>query len=104
MLAGAFGNYIRVESAIRIGLIPPVDKEMVTSIGNAAVPGARLALLCSQEMEFRPSACAKAEHIELAVSPYYQMELMERMMFPESRNSWHFRNQKLDVGWLEELT
>jgi uncharacterized 2Fe-2S/4Fe-4S cluster protein (DUF4445 family) len=82
MLAGAFGSYIKVESAIRIGLIPPVAAEKVISIGNAAGAGAKLALLCRQEMLLARKLAAKAEHLELAVSPSYQMELMERMMFP----------------------
>lgn len=83
LLAGAFGNYIRVESAIRIGLIPDIDKEKVLSIGNAAGAGARLALLSEQEMDTARKLALNAEHLELAVSPDYQMELMERMMFPE---------------------
>ncbi|MCE5324522.1 ASKHA domain-containing protein [bacterium] len=82
MLAGAFGSYIRVESAIRIGLIPDITPERVISIGNAAGAGAKLALLCEKEMELGRQLAQMAEHIELAVSPYYQMELMERMMFP----------------------
>jgi len=82
LLAGAFGNYIRVESAIRIGLIPAVPKERVKSIGNAAGAGARLALLCEQEMDQARELARKTRHLELAVSPDYQMELMERMMFP----------------------
>ena len=82
LLAGAFGNYIRVESAMRIGLIPDVGIERVKSVGNAAGAGARLALLCEQEMDQARELARSAEHLELAVSPDYQMELMERMMFP----------------------
>ena len=82
LLAGAFGNYIRVESAMRIGLIPSVGIERVKSIGNAAGAGARLALLCEQEMQEARELARSAQHLELAVSPDYQMELMERMMFP----------------------
>jgi len=82
LLAGAFGNYIRVESAIRIGLIPALSRDRVVSIGNAAGAGARLALLNEREMDAARKLARTAEHIELAVSPDYQMELMERMMFP----------------------
>lgn len=82
LLAGAFGNYIRVESAIRIGLIPPIAREKVKSVGNAAGAGARLALLSQHEMQQARELARSAQHLELAVSPDYQMELMERMMFP----------------------
>jgi len=81
LLAGAFGNYIRVESAIRIGLIPPIEEDKVISIGNAAGAGAKLALLSEREMELARKLAGNAEHLELAVSPDYQMELMDRMMF-----------------------
>lgn len=86
LLAGAFGNYISVESAIRIGLIPPVPKELVKSIGNAAGAGARLALLSDGEMQQARNLARSTIHLELALSPDYQMELMERMMFPETGN------------------
>ncbi|MCL5105230.1 MAG: ASKHA domain-containing protein [Armatimonadetes bacterium] len=85
LLAGAFGNYIRVESAIRISLIPEIDKSKVISIGNAAGAGARLALLCEHELELARQLALNAEHLELAISPDYQMELMDRMMFPASQ-------------------
>lgn len=82
LLAGAFGNYIRVESAIRIGLIPAVEKHRVISVGNAAGAGARLALLSERELGTARALARRSAHLELAVSPDYQMELMERMMFP----------------------
>lgn len=82
LLAGAFGNYIRVESAIRIGLIPSISHEQVKSVGNAAGAGARLALLSEDEMAQARELAKSAAHLELAVSPDYQMELMERMLFP----------------------
>lgn len=82
LLAGAFGNYIRVESAIRIGLIPSIPIDRVQSVGNAAGAGARLALLSEAEMEYAVELAKSAHHLELAISSDYHMELMERMMFP----------------------
>ena len=81
LLAGAFGAYIRVESAIRIGLIPDIAIERVKSIGNAAGAGARLALLSKHELEQARKLAQCAEHVELALSSDYQTELMERMLF-----------------------
>lgn len=82
LLAGAFGNYIGVGSAIRIGLIPAIDINKVNSIGNAAGVGAKLALLSEVEMEIARQLASSAKHIELAASSDYQNELMERMLFP----------------------
>jgi uncharacterized 2Fe-2S/4Fe-4S cluster protein (DUF4445 family) len=43
-LAGAFGNYVRVSSAARIGLIPFADEDRIVPVGNSAFAGARMAL------------------------------------------------------------
>jgi uncharacterized 2Fe-2S/4Fe-4S cluster protein (DUF4445 family) len=45
IIAGAFGTYIDVASAMTIGLLPQVPLERVTQVGNAAGMGARLALI-----------------------------------------------------------
>ena len=42
-IAGAFGNYIDPDSACAIGLIPPVLREKIVPVGNAAGAGAKLA-------------------------------------------------------------
>jgi uncharacterized 2Fe-2S/4Fe-4S cluster protein (DUF4445 family) len=44
IIAGAFGTYIDVESAITIGMLPDIPLERVSQVGNAAGTGARLAL------------------------------------------------------------
>ena len=45
IIAGAFGTYIDVESAITIGLLPELPRDRVSQVGNAAGTGARLALI-----------------------------------------------------------
>lgn len=47
-LAGAFGNHIDVMYATVLGMIPDCDLARVTSAGNAAGTGARIALLDSR--------------------------------------------------------
>lgn len=82
LLAGAFGSYIRVESALRIGLIPDIPRKSVRSVGNAAGAGSRLALLSTDERKRASDIARSIEHIELANHPAYQEEFTERMMFP----------------------
>jgi uncharacterized 2Fe-2S/4Fe-4S cluster protein (DUF4445 family) len=43
-LAGGFGNYINLESAVRIGLIPPALKNKIIPLGNTSGTGALTAL------------------------------------------------------------
>jgi len=62
-LAGAFGNYINVESAVAIGLLPPAP-EKVVKMGNGSLAGARLMLL-SQAIRKESEAVARSiEHIK----------------------------------------
>jgi len=66
LLAGAFGNYIRWESAVSIGLIPSLPQERIISIGNAAGVGARL-VLCSTSLRRRAEEIARrVHHVELS--------------------------------------
>ena len=81
LLAGAFGNYIRKESAVRIGLVPEMPVEKITSVGNAAGTGAKLALLSVKERRLACRLAAETEHVELANHPDYQNEFVEMMLF-----------------------
>jgi uncharacterized 2Fe-2S/4Fe-4S cluster protein (DUF4445 family) len=66
LLAGAFGNYIRPASAIRIGLLPNVPLDRIQSIGNAAATGAEI-LLISEECRRRAARLARRiEYVEIA--------------------------------------
>ncbi|MCK5000768.1 MAG: DUF4445 domain-containing protein, partial [Anaerohalosphaera sp.] len=81
LLAGAFGNYIRRESACRIGLLPNLPIERIHFVGNAASSGAQLALLSGS---FRNTACdlaAKIEYVELANEMDFQMFFADAMLF-----------------------
>ncbi len=82
ILAGAFGNYVRKESAIAIGLLPLAEKDKIVSVGNAARMGARMALL-SQEVRGRAvRAAAATRYVELSGRLDFQMEFAEAMFFP----------------------
>ena len=81
LLAGGFGNYLSKEAAVGIGLLPNIDIEKIIPIGNAAGSGARLALVSKEEFEKSVEIANIAEHIELALLPEYQLNLMDCMMF-----------------------
>jgi len=84
LLAGAFGNYIRKENALRMGLIPNFSPEKVKFIGNAAAAGAKMALMSREARNTAKKIGQNTEYIELATDPNFQNEFMEAMMFPEN--------------------
>ena len=70
-LAGAFGNYVRADSAKRIGLLPQ-DSEVVAE-GNAALRGTRLLLLRPSAREaLMAGTLARTEHVELGGEAAFQ--------------------------------
>jgi len=82
LLAGAFGNYIRRESALAVGLIPQLPLERIRSIGNAAGVGAQMALLSTFERQRAERLARKVEYIELSSSKEFPTEYAEAMFFP----------------------
>ena len=83
-LAGAFGNYIRQESARTIGLLPedlPVDP-----VGNSALRGARMLLLTPSTRQARlHKIAALSRHIELAANRDFEFLYAEMMALAHYR-------------------
>lgn len=74
VLAGAFGNYIDIDNALSIGLLPPVTREKIISIGNGAGKGVQSLLLDANCREKLQNIPARSTHVELADNPNF-MEL-----------------------------
>jgi uncharacterized 2Fe-2S/4Fe-4S cluster protein (DUF4445 family) len=66
IIAGAFGNYIDVESAMDVGMLPCLDRGRFRQIGNAAGTGARLALISVRERERAREIASRVHYLELA--------------------------------------
>jgi uncharacterized 2Fe-2S/4Fe-4S cluster protein (DUF4445 family) len=81
LLAGAFGNHIKKEKAVAIGLLPPISLDRIASIGNAAGDGARLALLSAPERERAAALASRAEHIELSNRKDFAEEFIKALSF-----------------------
>jgi len=82
MLAGGFGNYVSIASALRIGLIPPLPVERIRYVGNAAALGAQLCLVSETERQRAESVAARIEHVSLAAHPDFERIFVEAMNFP----------------------
>jgi len=81
LLAGAFGNYIRRQSALRIGLLPAVEAERIRFVGNAAAAGAQMILLSRNCRDQARELARKIEYVEIAHEPDFQMVFAESMSF-----------------------
>jgi uncharacterized 2Fe-2S/4Fe-4S cluster protein (DUF4445 family) len=84
MLAGGFGNYVSIPSAIRIGLIPALPVARVRYVGNAAALGAQLSLLSEAERRHADEVARRIEHVSLAAHPDFEQIFVDAMNFPAS--------------------
>jgi len=80
-LAGAFGNYVRIASAARIGLLP-VDPAIIHPSGNTALLGARLALH-DDDHEYA-AIRAMTRQVELKIEPSFDDTYISSMAFPSA--------------------
>lgn len=83
LLAGAFGNYIQKENAVRIGLLPAVPLEKIHFVGNAAGTGAQMALISQDARTLAKHLAKKINYVEIAHEAEFQMVFSEYLMFPE---------------------
>jgi len=81
-LAGAFGNHIDVTYAMVLGLIPDCDLDHVSSAGNAAGVGARIALLDRKARHELEQVIRSIEKVETAIEPRFQEHFIEAMAIP----------------------
>ncbi len=81
-LAGAFGNYLRAESAMVIGLLPVFKNARITQVGNAAGTGAKMALLSTRALNEALRIARRIKYVELAKVPDFQQQFMKGMSLP----------------------
>ena len=81
LIAGAFGNYIRAEKALIMGLLPNIGIEKVIFCGNAAEEGARKALLSVDSLAEAEEIANNVKHVNLSSDPEFQDEFAQAMFF-----------------------
>ncbi|MEC7763562.1 MAG: ASKHA domain-containing protein [Pseudomonadota bacterium] len=84
VLAGAFGAHISPKHAMVLGMIPDCPLEKVTSAGNAAGTGARIALLNREARVEIEGLVRQIEKIETAVEPRFQEHFVAATALPNA--------------------
>jgi len=77
-LTGSFGGRLDVEDVLSLGVLPPVDAPVISSIPNGAGLGAAT-MLDMKEFERAGELAARCEHIELFDSPAFMDTYIESM-------------------------
>jgi len=84
LVAGAFGSYLDVAAAVRIGLLPRLPLERFRQVGNAAGTGARRMLGSPERRRAAGALARRIEHVELTAHPAFHRGFVSAIGFEVS--------------------
>ena len=84
ILAGGFGSYIDLEKAMTIGLLPEIDPDRVTFIGNGSLMGAKMSSLTNRIRKDVVSVTQRMTNFELSETPSYMDNYIAAMFLPHT--------------------
>ena len=87
LIAGAFGNYINLESAYNVGLLPKFPNSKVKNVGNAAILGAIKALLSKKSRQEAEKIPHLVRYVELAATTNFQDVLTDSIFLGEKESN-----------------
>jgi uncharacterized 2Fe-2S/4Fe-4S cluster protein (DUF4445 family) len=85
IIAGAFGTYIDVASAMAIGMLPRLPLDRCRQVGNAAGMGAKLALISRHKRAEAQAIARRVGYIELAAFPHFAKRFAQAMYLARVR-------------------
>ncbi|MEK6652788.1 MAG: ASKHA domain-containing protein [Nitrospirota bacterium] len=83
-VAGGFGNYLNVDKAIILGMLPDLPKEKFMFLGNTSIAGAYLCLLSEKLRREAEEIAHKMTYMELSVSRNFMHEYMSALFLPHT--------------------
>ncbi len=84
ILAGGFGSYVDLESAITIGLLPEIDPSKVTYLGNGSLLGCKINSLTNALRRDVGKVVGMMTNFELASTPSYMDHYMGALFLPHT--------------------
>lgn len=84
ILAGNFGNYIDLEQAICIGLLPDIDRDKFYYLGNASLLGAQISLTDHKRFLERDVVSKLMTNMELSESPNFMNHYVASLFLPHT--------------------
>ena len=81
IVAGAFGTYLDLNSAVRVGMFPDLPRDRFQQVGNAAGTGARHLLLSKERRRIAKDIARRNRYIELTTYPEFTRRFVAAMYF-----------------------
>jgi uncharacterized 2Fe-2S/4Fe-4S cluster protein (DUF4445 family) len=86
IIAGAFGSYLNVNNAIRMGLFPRLPHASYRQVGNAAAIGAKWMLVSREARKHAQEIAGQTQYQELTAFPKFSRRFALGMLFPTGEN------------------
>jgi len=83
-LAGGFGNYLNVQRAVTIGLLPDIPLEKIHFVGNTSIAGAKMVLLSQQAQADAEAIAGAMTYTDLMTHPDYMNEFIKANFLPHT--------------------
>jgi uncharacterized 2Fe-2S/4Fe-4S cluster protein (DUF4445 family) len=84
LIGGAFGQYLNVEKAIRIGLLPDQPVDRFHFLGNTSALGAFATLLCISVRHDVTAVASKMTYLELSADNTFMDEYTSALFLPHT--------------------
>jgi len=83
-LAGGFGNFLNVQQAVTIGMLPDVPLEKIQFVGNTSIAGAKTVLLSREALEAAEQIAKSMTYFDLMSHPGYMDEFIRANFLPHT--------------------
>jgi len=84
VLAGGFGSHIDIEMAMTIGLLPEIDPDKITYIGNGSLLGARMCAVTNWLRKDVVNVMKRMTNFELSETPSYMARYVAALFLPHT--------------------
>ncbi len=98
LIGGSFGQYLNIEKAIEIGLLPDLPWDRFHFLGNTAARGAYMALLRRDARDEIAAIAKKMTYLELAADNAFTDQFMAALFLPHTDMTQFPSVQKLLEG------
>ena len=83
-ICGGFGNYLNMDKAISIGLLPDLPRKRFDFMGNGAMAGAAQCLLSRRSAAEASQVAARMTYMELSVNAAFMSEFTSSLFLPHT--------------------
>jgi uncharacterized 2Fe-2S/4Fe-4S cluster protein (DUF4445 family) len=84
ILSGGFGSYVDLEKAMTIGLLPEIDPQKVTFVGNGSLMGAKMSSLTNRIRRDVVEVTSKMTNFELSETASYMDNYIAALFLPHT--------------------